>query len=39
MKGQLFPFWGNPVYLGVPFLFRRIWKKEGGAYYYHVNIM
>ena len=31
MKGQLFPFRGNRVHLGVPFLFRGIWKKEGGG--------
>ena len=29
---------GNPVYLGVPLLFRRLLKKGGGDYYYQVNI-
>ena len=31
---------GNPVYLGVPFLFIHIYTylKEGGGYYYPVNI-
>ena len=29
---------GNPVYLGVPLLLRRLLKKGGGDYYYQVNI-
>ena len=30
---------GNPVYLGVPLLFRRLLKNGGGVYYYQVNII
>ena len=31
---------GNPVYLGVPLLLRRLLKKGGrGGYYYQVNII